>query len=64
MAQLNLGLPDEFVEHGSHEDQLSWTGLTARNVVEQVRLSLGTDKQRRVSTLNPADPVELSHTRT
>lgn len=33
---LNIGLPDLFVEHGSHADQLSWTGLDAAGITRQI----------------------------
>jgi len=35
-ATLNLGLPDEFIEHGSHEDQLQWAGLDAEGIHRRI----------------------------
>lgn len=37
---LNLGLEDAFVEHGSHKDQLAWTGLDAAGIQRQVKRQL------------------------
>ncbi len=34
---LNIGLPDEFVEHGSHADQLAWIGLDAPGIEAKIR---------------------------
>jgi 1-deoxy-D-xylulose-5-phosphate synthase len=34
---LNLGIPDTFIEHGSHADQLAWTGLDTESIVRSVR---------------------------
>ncbi|NND69644.1 MAG: 1-deoxy-D-xylulose-5-phosphate synthase [Halioglobus sp.] len=33
---LHLGLPDAFVEHGSHEQQLEWAGLTGPGILEKI----------------------------
>ena len=33
---LHLGLPDEFVEHGSHEQQLKWYGLDGAGMVDTI----------------------------
>src|SRR5690606_7630347 len=33
---LNLGLPDTFVEHGSHGDQLAWTRLDSDSIVQRI----------------------------
>jgi len=33
---LNLGLPDDFVEHGAHKDQLVWTGLDAKSIEDKI----------------------------
>jgi 1-deoxy-D-xylulose-5-phosphate synthase len=40
VATLNLGLPDEFVEHGTHEDQLAWTALNADGIANKIRATL------------------------
>ena len=34
---LNLGIPDDFIEHGSQADQLSWTGLNAEAITSRIR---------------------------
>jgi 1-deoxy-D-xylulose-5-phosphate synthase len=33
---LNLGLPDDYIEHGSHTEQLHWTGLDADGIYERI----------------------------
>ncbi len=37
---LNLGLPDEFIEHGSHADQLTWCGLDADSLRERIKTAM------------------------
>ena len=34
---LNLGLPDEFIEHGTHDDQLQWTSLDGDSITRQIQ---------------------------
>lgn len=34
---LNLGIPDLFVEHGTHADQLAWTGLDAVSILQRIK---------------------------
>ena len=36
-ALLNLGLPDHFVEHGSPDEQKSWTGLDAEGIRRSIQ---------------------------
>ncbi len=33
---LNIGLPDNFVEHGSHDEQLAWSGLNAEEILRTI----------------------------
>ena len=40
MAVLTLGLPDEFVEHGSREELLATCGLDASGVLRSVQKRL------------------------
>jgi 1-deoxy-D-xylulose-5-phosphate synthase len=37
---INLGIPDIFVEHGTHADQLAWTGLDADSIVRRISEAL------------------------
>ncbi len=46
---LNLGLPDDFVEHGKREEQLAWVGLDAEGVLASI--------QKYLSRLNSGKPV-------
>lgn len=34
---LNLGLPDHFIEHGTHQDQLRWAGLDSSAIVGKIQ---------------------------
>jgi 1-deoxy-D-xylulose-5-phosphate synthase len=34
---INLGLPDTFIEHGSHPEQLAWVGLDSAGILKSVR---------------------------
>ncbi len=43
---LRFGLPDAFVEHGSRAQLLRMVGLTAEQIADQIRLSLGDDSIR------------------
>jgi 1-deoxy-D-xylulose-5-phosphate synthase len=36
----NLGLPDQFVEHGDHNDQLRWMGLDAAGIMQSIHSKL------------------------
>jgi len=36
---INLGIPDAFIEHGTHAEQLAWTGLDAQSIETRVRNS-------------------------
>lgn len=40
IAQLNLGLPDVFIDHGSHKDQLASVGLDADGIESSIRKRL------------------------
>ena len=50
---LNLGLPDTFVEHGTHTDQLNWTGLDASGITDSIRTKL--------AKLNKSELTRLSN---
>ena len=58
VATLNLGLPDQFIEHGTHEDQLHWTGLDRDNIVRRIRLAMQTCGIPMLSPLNVHSKVE------
>jgi 1-deoxy-D-xylulose-5-phosphate synthase len=59
LATLNLGIPDEFVEHGTHEEQLRWTGLDSQGIEGRIRQALAADAASTVSTLDVRAAVEL-----
>ena len=58
---LNLGLPDTFVEHGTHTDQLNWTGLDSDNITRKVRDAMQTYDITSVSTVGLRGRVEAPH---
>jgi 1-deoxy-D-xylulose-5-phosphate synthase len=37
---LNIGLPDEFLDHGAHSEQLEWAGLTGEGVLERIEKTI------------------------
>jgi len=56
---LNLGLPDQFVEHGTHQEQLSWTALDSGGIVQRIEQAIGADQNPVLSTLLTRNPIEL-----
>jgi 1-deoxy-D-xylulose-5-phosphate synthase len=59
-ATLNLGLPDQFIEHGSHEEQLAWTGLSSNRIARRIEQALQVDQRPIVAAApNIQKPVEL-----
>jgi 1-deoxy-D-xylulose-5-phosphate synthase len=59
IAILNLGLPDHFVEHGSHQEQLAWTGLDSKAIVQRIKQAGGYREIPSLSALNIRDPIGL-----
>ena len=57
-ATLNLGLPDEFIEHGTHSDQLNWTGLNSDNITRKIKDAMQTHDITSVSTIGLRGRVE------
>ena len=55
---LNLGLPDNFVDHGKREEQLSWVGLDADGVLASIqkRLTLMNEGKARLGVAG-SEPV-------
>jgi 1-deoxy-D-xylulose-5-phosphate synthase len=62
MPALNLGLPDEFIDHGAHSDQLAWTGLDAASILQRITTLL--DSNNRTATLKFPGTVEVTLNRT
>ena len=61
VTTLNLGLPDDFIEHGSHADQLSWSGLDSEGIVRQIRASMKMSGSPGLSSLNVHGSAERPH---
>jgi 1-deoxy-D-xylulose-5-phosphate synthase len=59
---LNLGLPDRFIEHGSHKDQLSWVGLDSASIVRAISQVLAEQTSGKVVMLNAREAVESGRT--
>ena len=61
---LNLGLPDEFIEHGKQADQLAWTGLDAEGIYTRI-LSVKKPTQVQLAVSGKASStIELTRTST
>ena len=60
-ATLNLGLPDSFIEHGTHADQLSWTGLNSDSITRKIRDAMQTHEITSAPTANIHGRVEAPH---
>jgi 1-deoxy-D-xylulose-5-phosphate synthase len=56
---LNLGLPDQFVEHGTHEKQLDWTGLDAQGILRRINQRIQLLQGPVLSQVNVRDPIEM-----
>ena len=59
VATLNLGLTDVFVEHGTHEEQLKWTGLDSESMVRRIRAALHPHQALRLSSPSIHGSVEM-----
>jgi len=60
LSVINLGIPDIFVEHGSHADQLAWTGLDAESILRSIKARRTVIGKGLVSGLNVGNPIEIS----
>ncbi|MDZ7782925.1 MAG: 1-deoxy-D-xylulose-5-phosphate synthase [Halioglobus sp.] len=56
---LTLGIPDQFVEHGSPQEQRTWTGLDADGIYQQISDKLLKIGATVVPGLNLAERVEM-----
>jgi len=57
---LNLGIPDAFIEHGSHADQLTWTGLDTESIVQSILDRLPTLRTSSLPALKTSTTIEVS----
>jgi 1-deoxy-D-xylulose-5-phosphate synthase len=60
---LNLGIPDRFIEHGSHEEQRAWIGLDATGILQGIKQKealLMTRSASAITELKLGAPVEVS----
>jgi len=58
---LNIGLPDRYIEHGSHEDCLAEAGLDMHGILEQVSCRLkDMTGGRKTTGSDPKNPVSRS----
>jgi 1-deoxy-D-xylulose-5-phosphate synthase len=56
---LNLGLPDRFVDHGSHEQQLAWTGLEVTQIITSIESRLKDIERNSPTTEQLHNPLKL-----
>lgn len=63
-AVLNLGIPDTFVEHGTHADQLAWSRLDAQSILQRIKAKLVASDNTTGTNLNFDTAIEVSRKRT
>jgi 1-deoxy-D-xylulose-5-phosphate synthase len=63
-AIINLGIPDTFIEHGTHAEQLVWAGLDAENIVRRVIARQAENNLKKYAVFNFDTTVEVSANRT
>lgn len=56
---LNLGLSDQIVEHGSHEEQLSWTGLDAPGILQKIKRVNKAPPETILAEIKVRDAIEM-----
>ncbi|MEE4144329.1 MAG: 1-deoxy-D-xylulose-5-phosphate synthase [Halieaceae bacterium] len=56
---VNLGLPDRVVEHGSHQEQLSWTGLDASGILRSIRQVMPFALENTFSGITIREAIEM-----
>ena len=60
LTVLNLGIPDIFIEHGTHADQLAWTGLDAESILRSIKARQIVAGKSLVPELKVGSPIEIS----
>jgi len=58
---INLGLPDEYIEHGNHQDQLRWAGLDSNGIKVRIHNTLAELQLVAPTTPDMRDTIELAH---
>ena len=61
---INLGLPDSFIEHGSHADQLAWAGLDANSILQRITAMHVVNSTSSLLPVNFDNAIEISMQRT
>ena len=56
---LNLGLSDQIIEHGSHEEQLNWTGLDAAGILQSIRQVIQFPREAMLAEIKVRDAMEM-----
>jgi 1-deoxy-D-xylulose-5-phosphate synthase len=59
VSRINLGLPDHFVEHGNHEEQLAWVGLDCSGILLRINQTLRSRQQAIATILNARGTLEM-----
>ncbi len=54
-------MPDQFIEHGDHQDQLRWTGLDSKGITARINSALSELQLVAPATLEIRDTIELAH---
>ncbi len=56
---LNLGLPDQFLEHGSHQEQLRCAGLESGSILHSINQFVQTPDEQAWTEVHIRDAVEM-----
>jgi 1-deoxy-D-xylulose-5-phosphate synthase len=58
---MNLGIPDQFIEHGGHDEQRAWIGLNSQGIVQRIDNKLASIDARNspVPKLTIGIPIEI-----
>ncbi len=57
---INLGIPDVFVEHGTHEEQLAWAGLDAESILRSIQARRFITGKALAPDLKLGNPIDIS----
>ncbi len=60
VSLINLGLPDQAVEHGSHEEQLAWVGLDRDGILRRIDRALGPHQQAIATIFDACEAMEMT----
>mgnify|MGYP003630580131 CR=1 FL=1 len=59
---LHLGLPDEFLDHGDHSEQLNWAGLTGEGILSSIKQAFPSENIASTLAMEIKTPVGIGST--